>query len=162
MGEGQNPNPSQIMARILQGNIARSPTAFGIFEKKLEERKVDSAFISEPEKVSREGPNWIPDNRKKAVIWVPDQGNLPISKKGTGNGFAWIKSGNIIYASWFFKPPTPGTPDTCNTDLEELEEHTRRNHRRRGLQRKCPELGVSGNKHKRGKTYKTWHLDLDL
>ena len=76
------------MARILQGNIARSPTAFGLLEKMLEERRVDIAFISEPEKVSREGPNWITDNRKKAVIWVPDQGNLPISKKGTGNGFA--------------------------------------------------------------------------
>lgn len=110
------------MINVLQGNIGRRPEAFALLEKTVREKNVDIALLSEVGSVTKDSSVWITDTRKKAAIWIVDQSKLSISNKGSGNGYAWIKSGNVTYVSCYLRPPTPNKVDTFNSDLQELED----------------------------------------
>lgn len=91
------------MTSILQGNMNRSRLANELLTQICYEKKVDLLIISEQYK-NRGDTAWFSDNLGTAAIWVLNPSRVSVENYGAGDGFVWVKSGNITYVSCYFTP----------------------------------------------------------
>ena len=68
---------------------------------------------------------WIADCTNTAAIWIPNNKNLCIKERGTGNGFVWIKVNNFIIVSCYLTPND--IIENFNRKLNDIEDTFRDN-----------------------------------
>lgn len=91
------------MIRFLQCNLNRSPAAHDLLSKTCLENKVGVLLISEPNKKSIEGAEWLKDERSDSAIKIIDP-NIRIKETGKGKGFVWVAIESCVIISCYISP----------------------------------------------------------
>lgn len=94
------------MYKCLQTNLKRARAALDLAYKTIEERRVDIAIVSEPNRHMISRGAWLIDENCNVAIKNFNK-KLRILKNGNGKGYVWIEMRDIVVYGCYISPNVP-------------------------------------------------------
>lgn len=90
------------MTNILQINVDRRRVTHDTLSQTAVKEEADLIVISEPNKSLLKRQSWYADKLGNAAI--VNNSNLRVNEWGSGRGFAWIRTKDLLYIVFIYRP----------------------------------------------------------
>lgn len=92
--------PIQKMINIVQANLKRSKTANDL----LTQLTYADLLIPNEQYQTRASTTCFSDKPSTPAIWMTNIDKMPVENHGAGDGYVWVKSGNIAFVNCCLTP----------------------------------------------------------